>query len=166
MFVPKLVLDLSEAQLAWFAGIIDGEGTIRVSGVRRKYGKSAVVQIQLSNTSPELLLWIKTHLPGCGSFRFHGGKTANSKSLWKWEVVSRQAEPILRGIQPFLLVKRAQADLALLVLTHGVRGKGKRPSAEVVSLYDNAITTSKILNSRGTVSDAALGTTDRFREVV
>lgn len=102
---------LADVDRAYFAGIMDGEGCVTIA--RAKKGKWSYYTLFLSMacTDPSLMIWI---------IEKFGGRVAprtkcktNRKDVWVWRVASREAEAVLRQIEPFMVVKRDQARLAL-----------------------------------------------------
>lgn len=96
---------------AWAAGIIDGEGCISIRKCGPYYALSVVVG-QSGKTVPAILKKLKVT---------YGGSVGNAmldprggrQPKWHWQVVAKTAEDFLRAIQPHLVGKKAQADLAL-----------------------------------------------------
>jgi hypothetical protein len=106
---------LSEIDVAYMSGLIDGEGCIHISEDHKtfngkKYTYHTLV-LTIANSDPRMLLWIEDHF---------GGKVVpktkcetNRRQAWTWSVVSREAEAVLRLITPYLISKKDQAELAL-----------------------------------------------------
>lgn len=99
---------IDEIEWARLAAFIDAEGTIRIA---RKTQKHYNVAIQIANTDPRLMLWLKTLFGGTVS----EAKPPNSrcKVPFYWTTNSRHAEFLLRRMRPYLLLKAQHADLAL-----------------------------------------------------
>ncbi len=95
----------------YLAGFFDGEGcvNITVSGKHRR----AVVRVAIINTNVPMLEGIQRQYGG----RVHKGRVRAKTPHWKpfchvvW--TGRQAEELLLTIRPYLILKAAQADLAL-----------------------------------------------------
>lgn len=100
---------LTEAESAYLAGIVDGEGSIMLLG--RDSG-SVGVSMTVTNTYAPLLDWI-LDLTGVGGL-FRSVKYAeHHKAGGYWRSNGDGAVSVLRQIRPYLLVKSAQTDLAL-----------------------------------------------------
>ena len=116
-----------ESQIAWAAGLFDGEGCL----VIRKPSKSCrawVLQLNLSNTHrPALEQFIR--IVDVGHLRFRTFKPKNQwRTVWTWQTASRKAEQVLRILLPYLVIKRVEAELALEfqalpLIRHGQGGK-------------------------------------------
>lgn len=105
---------IDDREWAYLDGIIDGEGCIIIHGQKsRKGGKVFVYYtlfINVGNTSFSLLKWINDRF---GGSVFPQTRLANRRQVWHWNVASKQAEEILLGILPYLVIKKDQAELAL-----------------------------------------------------
>jgi hypothetical protein len=102
---------LSDIDLAYLAGIIDGEGTISVGYGRSPHSRNPTLTCRLSvgNTSRELIGWLETF----GGRAYLGRtKMANAKPYWTWVLLGRPAMDLVARIAPYLRIKRAQAALA------------------------------------------------------
>ncbi len=99
-------MTLTELEKAYIAGIFDGEGTIGFYG-----GKSQdfSLRLKLGNTNLEVVEWIQQH---CGGWITSRVLKVSKKTFWEWSIKRRaDVVDILKAIQPYLIVKRTQADL-------------------------------------------------------
>jgi hypothetical protein len=127
--------DLSVSELAYLAGIFDGEGWVGFY-LSKRVGHSATVAI--ANTDFRLFRWIEARVATLGQFRVKPAK-GNRKAQWEWTIRSRpDVVTFLTAIRPFLVVKADQADalLSLLDVEQSVirRGQGVRLSPEVLAM--------------------------------
>ena len=97
-------------QMAWFAGFFDGEGCVRIDKVRG--GLAYGLSVSISNTyHPSLIVYEQTF----------GGHISNSKTrpgrqhkrLWEWNANGVTAYNFLVAIEPYMLVKKEQANIAI-----------------------------------------------------
>lgn len=142
---------VSPTDLAYAAGIIDGEGCIRI--IHRKTGKQGwSMNVEVCTTDPRLMMWLKDHFEGAirRSPRF-----GNRKDAYAWKLSIRKAALFLQAIRPFLLIKGEQADLAIAfsrIIQLKQKGVDYRLSAEKnaerQAIYDRV----KVLNFRGRAS--------------
>lgn len=108
---------LTEAEKAYIAGIVDGEGHIEIGiGKATRTGSSRYsVAVVIANTDYELLAWVREHLPG-GYVRektWHGVK-AHWKKQWFFRLDRRGSVlSLLTLLRPYLIVKRQRADEAI-----------------------------------------------------
>lgn len=105
----------SVADLAYFAGFFDGEGSISLSLQSNTKGKrkrrAYYLRITIVNTYLPTLQWIKS-LWGLGTINPHCPEEG-LKPRWEWRASSNQALHILRATLPFLQVKREQVEIAI-----------------------------------------------------
>ena len=96
------------ADSAYLAGILDGEGSI----IMYKRRDVVAVMLTVSNTAKKLLDWIADKT-GVGAVCAQYQETEKRKATWFWRCNADAAESVLRQIRPYLVLKSAQADLAL-----------------------------------------------------
>lgn len=103
---------ISETELAWLAGFIDGEGYIGIEKrlLRRRATPEYTIVLQISNTKRGIISFLKD-LSG-GSFYTYKPK-GKAKLAYKWTIKAKAAESILAQLVPYLRLKREQAELAL-----------------------------------------------------
>lgn len=109
-------MDYIQTDLAWAAGIFEGEGNFFRE--KREYGsrgkKSVVMQLRVYQTSfndnpPEMLMRFKT-IFNCGHIYFERPKTGKWKPKYRYSVHGREARQVLELIWPYLgNVKKEQA---------------------------------------------------------
>jgi len=106
---------MSVSDAAYLAGILDGEGTVMLY-MRRD---AVAMRIMVSNTVQQLLTWIaETTGVGTVGNQYPAGRknnfgASNAKATYAWGCNSEAAETVLTQIRPYLIVKAAQADLAI-----------------------------------------------------
>jgi hypothetical protein len=100
----------TEAEKAYLAGILDGEGCV---GVAWREGKYLTPTIQVVNTNPILLDWL--HDRYGGSVRGRPDVRLNRKPSFCWTVCGQKALTVLRDARPYLLLKTEQADILLAI---------------------------------------------------
>lgn len=127
---------MQDTDWAYFAGIVDGEGSVsayffRANKGYEAYGPRIRSMIRVSNTNRALMDWLVSHFGGnCGVGRIQRG---DRKTVYRWEPARRDVTFLLEGMLPYLQVKRAQAELLLeldtLMLPRGAaRKKGVPPA--------------------------------------
>lgn len=107
-----------ETDLAWAAGIMDGEGTIGISPINCKHSGRKVkvyrvyaLRVAISNTDPRILARIKQILGGY----FYPVKHYKShyKPVYRWAAACKNAYTVLDLLLPYLVGKRDQAEIAI-----------------------------------------------------
>lgn len=105
----------NDTDLAYIAGIVDGEGCIRIKksnpnpGIRVTPGYHAAIQIRMVDESA--ISFIQQVLGG--SYYKESAPAPNRRPLFLYAAQNLIAERVLRKILPFLKVKRKQAELVL-----------------------------------------------------
>lgn len=93
-----------ELTLQWLAGFVDGEGCITL------YGRHKNPRLIVTNTYLPILKAIQAQYGG--SVHSTGAKTPRKCFVIAWQC--KQAIALLKQLTPFLMVKKAQADLAIM----------------------------------------------------
>lgn len=121
----------SETDWAYAAGFVDGEGCIAVS---RSFTEAKArfhysVQIVLANRDRSVLDWMQATWGGWVVAVAPGSR--RGQACWNWRCPTGfNAKPFLNGIRPWLKIKMAQCDNALLMidlLQRGRRTLGRAP---------------------------------------
>ena len=105
---------MKKTDLAYTAGIIDGEGCILISKARRQKSRSGYVYgltVSVNSTDEWLCQWLKFSFGGSITLKKHYRE--NESLLWIWAVRSNQAVAFLKLVLPYLYLKKPQAELAI-----------------------------------------------------
>ncbi len=129
------LLGTNEQEVAYLAGLFDGEGSVSVNMYSQKPNYAGSLKVGISMTTPEPLRLCQ---------RIFGGKVRLEKyrNHWKpcsrWRLHGDRAETFLRAVEPYLIVKKDKAALALSfrALGRGYSAK-KRELAELISPHRN-----------------------------
>ena len=108
---------MKKTDLAYAAGLFDGEGCITIT---KQYYKKAdgsksyfhVLRLTVGMTDDWPIQWLADHL--AGNISPHKPTNKKYRMQWRWEARGRQAERALRLMMPWLKVKKKQAEFALL----------------------------------------------------
>ena len=124
----------AEAIKGYTAGIIDGEGSIMIMKQRTstcKRGHTYQLKVVVTNTNEWLIRWFKMQYGG--TIQYKKSKRPQEKDIFEWRVVSQEAKRFLEYISPYLIIKKAQAEIAVRFQTNRRRGK---PQTELESTVD------------------------------
>jgi len=134
---------LAEKDLAYAAGLFDGEGCIQL----RKAGganKPATcpeaglcLYISVANTNTEVLTWLKEHFGGNVYDMHPKGQPEGWSRGFAWVTSGKNAAAFLHKVYPYLKIKRGQAEPALLFAEtyhKGWRAKHNSISSEARTL--------------------------------
>lgn len=118
---------MSEMDLAYAAGFLDGEGCFSIS--KSNHWKASV---SCSNTDREIVAWFHENFGG----HFYKNPTkrrANHRPVYQWKVVSNNAAAVCSLIAPYLRQKTEQALLIIaLQQTMNFQGARKGLPAEII----------------------------------
>ena len=94
---------MKTTHLAYIAGFFDGEGCIMA--FTHPQSKSVYPRLVITQRDPAPLEWIHKYLGGY--------LLQDRRGIWRLRWDARKAEHVLRLIEPYLVLKRDQAKLAL-----------------------------------------------------
>lgn len=126
-----LIEAVSETDVARLAAFIDGEGSIFINQRNRLVGRmkspNFALNMVITNTHVGFINWLKQTFDGSVYFvKYEKCKHLGKKQIIRWQVNEHMAEVILRRCLPYMLIKREQAELALLFrATKNVASNGK-----------------------------------------
>lgn len=130
---------MKSSDLAWAAGLFDGEGCIVIRKPAGQNRKAYVVQLTLANVHrPALERFIQ--ISGVGYLRartfLRGEKW---RKVWVWQTAAAKAEQVLKKLRPFLTIKAEEADLALEFrrLPRTFRGRGGKLTEAELALRES-----------------------------
>lgn len=104
---------LTEPEKAYLAGIIDGEGCIRLARRKRKSINSYNACIIVTNCNLELLQSLK-QLTGLGIiYKREKLHNPNWNPCYRWQILTKQARELLEIVLPYLRLKKEHARLIL-----------------------------------------------------
>lgn len=99
----------AEAELAYFAGILDGEGSFVLH--RNRIGYRFSCQVQVGNTDIRIMEWIRVRFGG--SVNQERRSNVKHKPIYRWVSQADNLDSLLTAVQPYLVAKRDQAELLL-----------------------------------------------------
>lgn len=102
----------TQADIAYAAGFVDGEGTIRVE---RAYGPSPGrlyrAYVEVSQVTPGPLNMMMDRWGG--HLYLRPRKNPNHRPIFRWQIADRKAIDFVTELRPYLIVKAAQADVLI-----------------------------------------------------
>lgn len=128
----------TDVELAYLAGILDGEGCITI-GFRRGGAFRSSGALHASESHHLVLSVLMRHPAPVELFsRFFGGRVTvrvlNGKPISGWRVHSRRAERTLEILLPYLRVKQEQAKLAIFFQrASSLHSRGRRLPPEEIA---------------------------------
>lgn len=102
---------LTDAEAAYLAGLIDGEGTVTLSRIHRNQMRYLVLSV--CNNEQGIIDWVR-HVTGVGEITRKRRASAHHGLNLTWRVSSRRALSVLERVSPYMQsYKRKRAELAL-----------------------------------------------------
>ena len=95
-------------QIAYIAGLIDGEGSINIS---KKGGRYFWLTVDIGTTDKRLLAWLLENIGG--HVRVSTKANPKHKTGYHWTLCSKQAKKLLQLILPFLIIKKEEAIIGI-----------------------------------------------------
>ncbi len=139
------------AKWIYASGIVDGEGFVSV--VKTKPEKLAISPrfraiLTVTNTNKDLINWLMENFGGrFGTKRIHQN---NVKPCFTWIISDRKLYPFLKGIYPYLIVKKRLAEITLNFLEGKTYRRGRRGvGSNEIAFRDQCYLDAKSLNHRG-----------------
>lgn len=81
---------LSELEVGWVAGLVEGEGSFSIKKGKRKYGYSCTPVVQLASTDKDVVNHLRTLIPA-GSVCEPSRLTKGGKQVYKWSLSNSEA---------------------------------------------------------------------------
>lgn len=109
----QVVCELTREEWAYVVGLFDGEGNVSMRVTNRKFC-TVQCSICVTNTSKEVIDWLVSRFRGFVSCQVAGWEYPHSRPVYRF-IVKKQTDiaAVLRGLLPYLIVKRKEAELAL-----------------------------------------------------
>jgi len=123
---------MKKTDLAYMAGIMDGEGYISLAKRNSHRSKSGIcydIQIGVTNTNKWLLEIFRFAFSGSISKKKKGYDKSlpSSQDCFNWQTGNQQALIAIKSLLPYLRLKRPQAELAIkfcTTLSNSYRSRG------------------------------------------
>ena len=126
---------MKRTDLAYVAGIVDGEGCITIGADHRKRNPDRPcwrLRVCVANTNEWLMHYLKFAFGGGISVKQSGGRT---RPCYEWTLHRGKAADFLVLILPYLKLKKPQAELAIK-FQQGISKSTRRLTAEQFAVRD------------------------------
>lgn len=155
------VAHLTKTEIAYLAGIIDGEGSISISASRQKSRRGRVykLRVRITMVDTETMGWLAEKL-GARLYRTEP-RGLGRRAFYTLALEGEAAIPLIRRCLRYLITKRRQAELALEFIKvrrklsawrnkHRTTGGYYQPRPErYTHLLDGLVAASQRYNVRG-----------------
>lgn len=111
--------NLNNEEFAYIAGIIDGDGCIHINKKKGNKERSLnfSLEVTIINTSEKLMNWLFDKIGG--SLYFEKKRLSPKwKRVYRLRISRRQAGFLLEKISPYLVRKKRQAEIGLLLRSY------------------------------------------------
>lgn len=106
----------SKEEIAWAAGLFEGEGCLTILHARYKDRVTPYPRIQMSNTDKDLLIRFSEVMRG-GSIYSKKTGALSKKPQWMWQIADKAGvKQAIETLYPWLSVKRQIRAKELLAL--------------------------------------------------
>jgi len=144
--------DQSLVELAYLAGIIDGEGCFYIGQIKQgKYGTRQQWHALLKITSCDKILidWLREHFSGCSQNTYRWtAKKKFYRAVYSWTIGGEALDHFLPLLQPFFVIKRKHCVVMMEIRKSFKNGGSKRLSDETLKVRTNLMKEMRKLNSR------------------
>ena len=104
------MLNLTEAEQGYLAGLFDGEGTIGYYDFRNRHECTAMI----TNADPRVMSWLLNKVGYGNVHTVRKAYTRRKHTVHHWRICSRpRVQEFLETIYPYLIIKRDQAEILL-----------------------------------------------------
>lgn len=134
-------------ELAWAAGLFEGEGSIRINKPTRRNLGALIASV--TNTDRDVVDFFQARWPGY--MKPARGLRPDQRPAWVWVIAARQAMAFLMAIEPYI-VRRAVREKIEHGVTFQLEKSSRTPenrSEEYAERQWNAYWWMGVLNTRG-----------------
>lgn len=104
----KLKQNILSEQLAYIAGIIDGEGSI----ILRRKPKQNELFMVVVNTNKNVIKWLH-EVTKVGTIKQREMRNIKWRRVWEWNTAAQDTTRVLWAVYPYLIIKREHAKIAI-----------------------------------------------------
>lgn len=138
---------ISDTTWAYLAGLIDGEGTVKITSKLRHYGyRYYQPRICVTNTKMALLDYCKDNF---GGFIYISAKGTSKRNVaYRWSLSGDRAVTVLKALLPYLVIKKNQADIVIKFRESGLTNDKTEADKALIHGFLDPL---KNLNQRGVI---------------
>lgn len=143
---------LLDTDRAYAAGLVDGEGSIRITsrgkngGVAFRQGQYTLM-VEMVNTDKQMIEWMVERFGGSVS-HFVESVEQNRKAKWHWRVSANKALYVLDAVWPYIRTKKRQAKLGRRFQRYA-QYTGRAATPKIQALHERFYQEFRVLNKRG-----------------
>ncbi len=102
---------MTPVELAWAAGILEGEGSIRINSATKRNNGALIVDVV--NTDLEIVALYQAWWPGSQRGPIVNVSNSNTRAYYLYRAASRKAARLLADVGPYLRTDRMREKAAL-----------------------------------------------------
>ena len=141
--------------LAYMAGIVDGEGCFFMCKLPKKAGDGYVTEhyrglLKIDNTDIRLLDWIDTVFSGTSSARCRSTSSRKfEREVFTWTATGDRLLDLCEQLLPYLVIKKEQCEIMIKFRkTYNTQLGSNKLSAEAIAIRQECLESIRKLNSR------------------
>lgn len=146
----EVTIPTDPIDLAYAAGIIDGEGCIFArASLRSDNTFSTMLQVQVAMCSASVIKWLRDHFGGRLYTDVPKSTRIQCKRRYVWQVCGKRVGELLPSLIPYLIEKRQRAELAVELagrMSGAIKGKHNKLSDDEKTWRIQAAATIKMFN--------------------
>lgn len=150
--IVKFSTQHNSEQIAYLAGLIDGEGCFYIGNVKQgKYGSGLQWHSMLKITScdEELVVWLESTFGGAKDSRYRWtSKKKFTRPVYNWQATGAMLDYLLPLVQPYLIIKKRQCEVMLRYRLTSKNIGSKRLPPEINEQRSLLMSEMRNLNSR------------------
>lgn len=117
-------MPLTVAELAYTAGMLDGEGSIMLiktgkDANRPNSGYYVHLTVKIVNTNREVIDWINQRWESSEKAIYTRKPRGNFRQMYGWQINGKNAYNFILDVYPYLIIKKKQADIAIAFIEEG-----------------------------------------------
>ena len=140
---------MTDRELAYLAGILDGEGCLTVLKRKSKHSAGSIpnyaVNVIVCMTSESVTSWLKDKVPGSWVSVTAGGSNKRGRDVYRWVIPGIKAVELVKAVAPYLVEKQQQAEL-IVKMGEYISGRGKMPTPEQIEGKEQIYTALKAMH--------------------
>lgn len=150
--IVKYTTSHEVSQIAYLAGIIDGEGCFYLGNVKQgKYGNGLQWHsfIKITSCDEELIIWLENTFGGSKDSRYRWtSKKKFTRPVYNWQATGPMLDYILPLVRPYLIIKKKHCDVMILYRLTCKNIGSKRLSSEITEKRLKLLSDMRNLNTR------------------
>lgn len=138
----------STAELAYLAGLIDGEGSIYIQSRKRPDAIDYFPRFQIVNTDKKMIDWVYKTFGGNMFSKSRAKHNPKWKLQWEWFTTRKLMDQLMPLLLPYLITKKPHVEIMLKFRETFLNKTSYKVSEEVLSARIKCMHDLKILTKK------------------